>query len=93
MGKTFEWLSGLSRGRASSCLVQRLSVPGRQAVGKETGLGRGRLRGAVPPTSTNKGTAPSIGRDLALLLFCSHPSFFLSEFPNTTRCTLERKTI
>lgn len=48
-GKSFKWLSGLDRGRAASCLVQRLLMAGRQAAGKEMGLGGGRLRGAAPP--------------------------------------------
>lgn len=89
-GESFEWLSG---GRVSSCQVQRQLVPGRQAAGKETGLGGGRSRGAVPPTSTSKGIAPSTGRELALLLFLSQPSCSLNKSLSPTRDMFKRKVL
>lgn len=92
-GKPFEQLSGLGGGRASSCPVQRLLMPGRQAAGKDMGLRGGRSRGAVLPASSSKGIGPSTGRELALLLFLSHPSFSLNKAPNPTRCTFERKMV
>lgn len=63
----------------------------RQAAGKETGLGGGRSRGAVPPTSTSKGIALGTGRELALLLFLSQPSCSLNKSLNPTRYRFERK--
>lgn len=45
----------------------RLLLLGGRAAGKEMGPGGGRSRGAIPPTSTSKGTAPCAGRKLALL--------------------------
>lgn len=53
-----------------------------QAAGKESEFGGGRLRGAVLPASTSKGTALSAGRDLALLLFLSHAFCPINRSPN-----------